>query len=207
MRIFIALDIPDDIRERIARFEQGVSGFAPDAKWVNAESFHITLKFIGEQKPDEVENLKQVLQGVRATPFQVSFGGYGFFPNPRSARVFWAGINAGPELERLTSDVDDATAQLGIPRERNKFTPHLTLARARDDRSPRGASGRPHGGGGRGFGSLPEKLQSIVQPEFGTMTPTEFFLYESKLSPKGAQYTKLARFPFVTEPGEQTKNE
>ncbi len=206
MRIFIALDILSEIRQRIARFEQGVRGFAPDAKWVSAESFHITLKFIGEQTPAQVESIKRVLSGVQVAEFPVSFGGYGFFPNHTSGRVFWVGIQAGPELSQLASAVDAETAELGVPREEHKFQPHLTLARARDSRGRGGrASGHPHGGSGGGFGSLPEKLHSIPQPEFGTMAATEFFLYESKLSPAGAQYTKLARFPF--KQGEQTTKE
>jgi 2'-5' RNA ligase len=196
MRIFVALDIPETIRNSITRFSAGLQGFAPDARWVGPETFHITLKFIGEQSPHDVEQLKHVLANVKMESFNVSFRGYGVFPNPKAARVFWVGIHADERLAQLAGVVDAATAQLGIPREQNAFRPHLTLARAR------GASGSPHqrlGGKPSGarspFSLVQEKLQGIVEPEFGTMTATEFFLYESKLSPKGAQYFKLERFP------------
>lgn len=194
MRLFIALDIPEAIRRNIARFSDGLRGFAPDARWVGPETFHITLKFIGEQSPSEVERLKYVLASVEMPPFDVTFRGYGVFPNPRSARVFWVGIHADERLPQLAGAVDAATSRLGIPREQNALHPHLTLARAR------GASGSPHQRSGKPTGArspfarVQEKLQGIVEPDFGTMTATEFFLYESKLSPKGAQYTKIERF-------------
>jgi 2'-5' RNA ligase len=197
MRLFIALDIPDDIRHRIARFVEGVRGFAPDAKWVGPDSFHITLKFIGEKSPDEAERIKQVLRTVKAEPITATFCGYGFFPTLNRARVFWTGINADERLAQLASAVDQATSTIGIPREKEPFTPHLTLARARES-SSRGASGSPRlrpGDRPRStFTHVQEKLQALPSPEFGTMTATEFFLYESKLSPKGAHYTKLERF-------------
>lgn len=197
MRIFVALDIPETIRDSIFRFSEGLRGFAPDARWVGPETFHITLKFIGEQSPPDVERLKHVLASVKMQPFDVSFRGHGVFPNPRAARVFWVGIHADERLAQLAAAVDNATSQLGIPREQNAFRPHLTLARAR------GASGSPHqrsegrkpSGAVSPFSRVQEKLQGIVEPEFGTMSATEFFLYESKLSPKGAQYFKLERFP------------
>ncbi len=197
MRLFVAIDIPNEIRERLAKFVDGVRNFASDAKWVGPETFHITLKFIGERSPEDADRIKQFLHQIKAAPVSLSFNGYGFFPNPNKARVFWTGIQADAHLAELASAVDSATANLGIPREKAPFTPHLTLARARDG-SPRGASGRPgYHPGDRPrstFSHVHEKLQALPSPEFGTMTATEFFLYESKLSPKGAQYTKLERF-------------
>lgn len=207
MRIFIALDIDAPIRDRITRFVEGVRNFAPDAKWVGPETFHITLKFIGEQSPEQVEQLKQALRAVHSPSFPVAFRGNGFFPNPRSARVFWAGIHADERLQALAASVDKITSTLGIPREEHGFKPHLTLARAR------GASGSPRQRSKRDradtsqFSRLNEKLQALPEPDFGTMTATEFFLYESKLSPKGARYTKLDRYTIEagTEDSAQTE--
>src|SRR5262245_22329688 len=116
MRIFIALDIDDAIRERIARFLEEVSGFAPDARWVQPESLHMTLKFIGEKPDAAVEEIKQSLQGVRAAAMAVHFQGYGFFPSAKSARVFWIGIKAGSELAALASAIDNRMAAVKIPR-------------------------------------------------------------------------------------------
>jgi 2'-5' RNA ligase len=192
MRLFIALDIDDAIRERISRFMDGVSGFAPDARWVKPESLHVTLKFIGEQPEPAVEQIKQALSTITAAAMQIHFRGYGFFPTAKSARVFWIGMEAGPEVVSLAATIDKTTATLGIPKEDRAYSPHLTLARGS------GGSGSPRrrkeDGANRSFQRLQEKLTSLPDPEFGTMAAREFFLYQSKLSPKGSTYTKLAGF-------------
>lgn len=204
MRLFVALDIEDAIRQRIATFLDGVRGFASDVRWVRPESLHVTLKFIGEYPEQKLEALKQALRNVEGAATTIDFRGHGFFPSPKAARVFWIGMEANANLAPLANAIDDATARLGIAREQREFTPHLTLTRA--------GSGRPHstpiraksarigGPGGSGdrpsgtFRVLQEKLAALPPPEFGSMTARDFFLYESKLSPSGARYSKLERF-------------
>lgn len=192
MRLFIALDVEDEIRERIARFVEGVVGFAPDARWVKAEALHVTLKFIGEQTEAAVPQIKESLATLKAAVTDIHFGGYGFFPTAKSARVFWVGMDAGPELVSLASAIDQKTAALGIPKEERAFSPHLTLARAgaRSGAPGRMKADRPT----RVFQHLQEKLAVLPVPEFGAMIAREFFLYQSQLSPKGSTYTKLERF-------------
>jgi RNA 2',3'-cyclic 3'-phosphodiesterase len=192
MRLFIALDIDDPIRERIARFVEGVTGFAPDACWARPESLHVTLKFIGEQPETAIEQIKQSLSTIQSSAPEIHFRGYGFFPTAKSARVFWVGMESGPPLAALAASIDDKMSSLGIPREDRAFSPHLTLARGR------GGSGSPRrsksDAPNRVFQRLQKKLAVLSPPEFGTMTALEFFLYQSQLSPKGSKYTKLARF-------------
>jgi 2'-5' RNA ligase len=190
MRLFVALDIDDDIRCRIARFIEGVGEFAPDARWVRPESLHVTLKFIGEKDADETEAIKRVLETILAGVVEMNFRGYGFFPGARAPRVFWAGIEAGPKLTSLAATVDETLAQLDIPKEQHAFSPHLTLARG----GAGSARGRKGDGQNRSLARLQEKLAALPAPEFGTMTAREFFLYQSQLSPSGSKYTKLARF-------------
>src|ERR1700758_3870276 len=110
MRIFVALDIEEEIRERIVRFMEGVRGFAPDARWVQPESLHVTLKFIGELPEAMVEPIKQGLATASSSGLEVQFRNYGFFPNAKSARVFWVGIAAGPQLASLAATVDETVA-------------------------------------------------------------------------------------------------
>jgi 2'-5' RNA ligase len=192
MRLFIALDIDDAIRERISCFANGVNGFAPDARWAKSESLHITLKFIGEQPEAAVEKIKKALSTVAGSIFEIHFRGYGFFPTPKSARVFWIGMEAGPQLPVLAAAIDDKLASLGLPKEDRAFTPHLTLARgAGRSASPRRSkTDAPN----LAFERLQAKLADLTAPEFGTMTARAFFLYQSHLSPKGSTYTKLAAF-------------
>ncbi len=197
MRLFIALDIDEEIRQRIRTFLDGVRGFAPDARWVRAESLHVTLKFIGEQPEGALGALEHALAKVSASPFELSFRGYGFFPTPKSARVFWIGIQSGPQLPALASAIDNATATLEIPREDRAFSPHLTLARRG------GGSGSPRRQEGDSpnqvFQRLSEKLAAMASHAFGTMSAREFFLYQSQLSRDGSRYTKLKRFPLQGE--------
>ncbi len=192
MRLFVALDITDDIRERIARFLDGVREFAPDARWVRPESLHITLKFIGEKPDAFVDQIKKALSSIEAAAIEMNFGGCGFFPTAKAPRVFWIGVEAGPNLNALVGLADEKLAQVGIPKETHAYSPHLTLARAA------GGSGSPRWRKGdkpnRAFQRLQEKLAALPVPEFGTMIAREFFLYQSQLGRGGSKYTKLVQF-------------
>jgi RNA 2',3'-cyclic 3'-phosphodiesterase len=192
MRLFVALDIDDTIRSRIARFLDGVRGFAPDARWVRAESLHVTLKFIGEKPEEELETITRALETIEASSFELGCRRYGFFPGARAPRVFWVGVEGGAKLTSLAGTVDETLARLDIPKEEHAFNPHLTLARGA------GSSGsqrrRKMDDPGRSLQHLQEKLAALPTPEFGTMTSREFFLYRSQLSPSGSKYTKLAGF-------------
>jgi RNA 2',3'-cyclic 3'-phosphodiesterase len=198
MRIFIGIDLDDTIRVKIARFLEGVSGFAPEARWVRPESLHITLKFIGEQTPEQVAAIAQHLRKIEGAPFEINLAGYGFFPTPTAPRVFWIGIHAGPALADLAKQIDAAVGELGVPREARAFSPHLTLARAG------GRSGDPKWRKGdrqnSAFAVLQKRLANMGEPDsgqlnFGSMTADKFILYQSQLSPAGSKYTKLERFP------------
>jgi 2'-5' RNA ligase len=192
MRIFVGIDLDQEIRTKIARFLEGVREFAPDVRWVRPESLHITLKFIGEQKPEQVTAITERLQLVDGKRTEIRFAKYGFFPTAKAPRVFWIGIEAGPELVELASAIDSALMPVSIPREERPFSPHLTLARGG------GGSGSPKWRKGDGpnstFAELQKRLAAIRVLDFGTMTAREFFLYQSQLSPGGSKYTKLQSF-------------
>jgi RNA 2',3'-cyclic 3'-phosphodiesterase len=192
MRLFVALNIDDAIRRRIQRFIEGLSGFAPDARWVRPESLHVTLKFIGEKPMESVEQIKSSLASIGAESFEVRFRGYGFFPTAKAARVFWVGIESGPQLPSLAKAVDEAAITLGIAKEDHPFAPHLTLARGG------GRSGSPRwrrdDTSNKNFQVLQEKLTALPTPDFGTMAAREFFLYQSQLLQGGSRYTKIERF-------------
>jgi 2'-5' RNA ligase len=177
MRIFIALDIPAQIRARLEEYMERARSYAPDARWARVEGLHVTLKFVGEVSEELVEKMKGALAQVKAAPFQVKFEGIGFFPNASSPQVFWAGVDGSEVLPRLASAVDAALEKFGVAREEKAYHPHLTLARA---------STHP----------LREltPLSNTAPPQFGTMTAREFFMYQSKPQRGGSKYTKLERF-------------
>jgi 2'-5' RNA ligase len=177
MRLFIALDIPAEIRARLTEYMERACLLAPEARWARVEGLHVTLKFIGHVDDAVVEKIKAELRSIKAAPFEVKFAGVGFFPNPNAGRVFWAGVNGGDSLPKLASTIDAAMEKLGIPRETKPYHPHLTLART---------SSRPL----RGL----KPLLDEPPPQFGTMTAREFFLYQSQPQKGGSKYTKLERF-------------
>jgi len=150
---------------------------------VRAENLHVTLKFIGEVQAEKLGDIRVALSAVHSDRLvTLDFRGLGFFPNEKRPRVFWAGIEASPNLQTLANDIDRALEKLGIPPEKRPFSAHLTLARF-----------EPPG--------LPEKLRAAIQEnakrEFGSVAAEEFHLIESKLKPSGAEYTTLESFPFV----------
>jgi 2'-5' RNA ligase len=199
MRLFVALDLEEEIRNRIQNFINQVRQLAPDVRWVNPESLHVTLKFIGEKPDSMVKQIEDTLAYIKGVPIELRFWKTGFFPTLRSARVFWVGIEAGAGLMQLAKNVEQALAGVGIPEEKRAFSPHLTLARAS------GGSGASRWRSGdkanRTFAKLQEKLAEPPAPDFGSMTAHEFLLYRSQLSPKGSHYSKIARFP-LSSPGE-----
>ena len=183
MRIFIALDIDETIRHRIARFVDGVRGFAPDARWVRPESLHITLKFIGHVGNEKSDPIQNALSSIRTTqPVELHFRGMGFFPNEHRPRAFWCGIASSPSLADLAADIDRALVPLGVEAETRPFTPHLTLARFKSD---------------EGIREVVQAATDMKSTDFGAATETNFHLYESLLKSTGAQYNRLASFPFV----------
>jgi len=192
MRLFVALDIDEEIRNRIQEFTEQIRDLAPYTRWLAPGSLHITLKFIGEQPEAFVQQIESALKSVTVAPFRVEFCGAGFFPTSKAARVFWIGIEAEPGLVELASKTEDSLATLAIPKEQRAFSPHLTLARSSN------ASGAPGWRTGdkpnQQFAGLQEHLAKSPARSFGTMTAREFFLYRSKLSSKGSTYTKIARF-------------
>lgn len=189
MRLFVALDIDPEIRKRIGEFRDRMRSYAPDVRWVGRETFHITLQFLGEtEKRDAIHN---ALQQVRGAAIGMTFRGTGFFPNAKSPRVFWVGIDADQHLQELATAIVNALEPLEFKRETAPFKPHLTLARAGSGR-PRPVRGEHSASELRVVGI---KLEGQPPAEFGSMTAIEFCLYESKLSPSGAKYTKLSRYP------------
>jgi 2'-5' RNA ligase len=177
MRIFIALDIPADVRESLTKYMDRARLLAPEARWARVEGLHVTLKFVGHVDDATVEQIKVALRAIKAAPFVVKFAGVGFFPNPKAARVFWSGVDGGDHLPRLASMIDAALEKIGLPLEVKPYRPHLTLSRT---------SSRPL-----------RELQPLLAdppPQFGTMTAREFFLYQSQPQKGGSKYTKLERF-------------
>ena len=186
MRLFVAIDIDEAIQQRLDDYVRTLLPRFPGVRFVRSSNYHVTLKFLGEAP--KAEPVRERLRQVRLPSFEFSVRGVGFFPDARSPRIFWAGIEA-PALFTLARGVGQSLEALGFAQE-NDFHPHLTLARS--------GSGRPRPVRGersiQPFAQLARHVASSPAPEFGTMTAREFFLYESRLSSSGALYCKLEGF-------------
>jgi 2'-5' RNA ligase len=183
MRLFVAMDIPEDVRAAISALVAKLRPTHRNARWVRIEGLHVTLKFIGETSSEKSAKIKTALAAIPSrAPIPMIFRGLGFFPNDRRPRVLWAGIASGPELAALAAAVDAALASLGTPREDRAFSPHLTLARFDTP---------------RGLDVLRAAIEKSGALEFGGATTKEFHLYQSVLKPGGAEYTRLATYSFT----------
>ena len=130
LRLFVALEIPDALRATLATLQSGV----PGARWVAPENFHITLRFIGEVDEGQAADIDTLLAGIRAPAFELAVNGVGHFGDGRKLRALYARIERQPALEHLHNKIESAVVRAGCKPERNRFTPHVTLARfgARD---------------------------------------------------------------------------
>jgi 2'-5' RNA ligase len=183
MRLFVALELPEATRAALRDLMARLEPLARGARWVRAEGMHLTVKFIGEFPEEKLPALREALSRVRsAEPARMKFRGLGCFPNDRRPRVLWAGVEASASLAALAAEVDAALAPLGVARESRAYVPHLTLARFREP------SPQPR---------LQNELAKSKAWEFGEAVASEFYLFESKLSPRGAEYRKLETFSFV----------
>jgi len=183
MRLFVALETPEAARAALQELIVQLEPLTHDARWVRTEGMHLTVKFIGEMTEEKLPALRAALAAVRSpAPVRMTFRGLGCFPSERRARVLWAGVEASANLPELARDLDSALAPLGVAREDRPYVPHLTLARFRE---PKPQS------------RLQAELESWKTKEFGQSETGEFFLFESKLSPRGAEYRKLETFSFV----------
>ena len=116
MRLFVAMDIPEDVRAAIGALAAKLRPACRNARWVRIEGLHVTLKFIGETSSEKAAEIKTALASIPSrAPIPMNFRGLGFFPNDRRPRVLWAGIEAGPELAALAAAVDDSACSARHP--------------------------------------------------------------------------------------------
>jgi 2'-5' RNA ligase len=186
VRLFVALDVPEAVRASLAELSARLHKICPSARWMRLEGVHITLKFIGEVPTDKVESIRQALGSLPDfAPVELRFAGLGFFPSARRPRVFWAGVEARPQLTALVAAIEMKLEPLGIPPEKRPFEPHLTLARLE---TPERAQ------------ALSASVEELGTPQFGSETFREFHLYQSVLKRSGAEYTRIVTYPFHREP-------
>lgn len=125
MRLFVALDLPPSLRQRLAMMTGGL----PGARWVPAENYHVTLRFIGETPSWRAEEIDHALAGLRAPGFPLTLAGLGTFDKAGRGAALWVGVERTPALDHLRGKIETALQRIGLEPERRRFAPHVTLAR------------------------------------------------------------------------------
>lgn len=126
MRLFVGLDLPWELRRRVAMLS---NGGIPGAKWVPPENYHITLRFIGETPAYRAEEIDHTLAALKARSFDLTLAGVGTFARSGRSTQLWAGVERNPQLDHLQNKIETALQRLGLEPERRRFAPHVTLAR------------------------------------------------------------------------------
>jgi 2'-5' RNA ligase len=177
MRLFIALNLPKKERERIHRAARPLREEAMPVQWIEPKNFHVTLKFLGQVRPDRLGGIQGAIARVAdsTAPFMTTVGGFGAFPTIRRPRVIWVGVSANPELRCLKQDLEWALGDHGFEPETRAFHPHLTLGRA-DSENGAGAF--------RGLDELVAELRFR-----GVVHVRTIDLMRSHLSKEGARYS------------------
>lgn len=176
-RLFVAIDPPLGIRERLTALCCGL----PGARWVEPEQLHLTLRFIGEVDGSMLHPVQEALAEVRAQALSLQLEGIGFFPPRGSPRVVWVGIRKNEQLLRLHNRIESVLVRAGLEPEDRKYSPHITLARLKNTPASRiGAYLAQHG-------------------LFGTeeFPVNEFLLYSSVLNSRGARHYIEEGYPLA----------
>jgi RNA 2',3'-cyclic 3'-phosphodiesterase len=187
MRLFVALEVPEAVRENLAAIRKNFSSISPELRWVPPENLHVTLKFIGSVPGEKLQPIIEALRSVRVDkPVQLKFSGMGGSP----AGVYWAAIESSVALKTLAAQIDQSLRPLGIVGENRPFHPHVTLARFKDRKILKKIDELIHKNGTDDHGQN-------LKCDFGSLIATEFHLMESKTLPTGPVYSKVQSFPFA----------
>ena len=183
VRLFVAIFPPKPVLDHWAAARDRAAS-VPRARWISAESLHITLAFLGSIADDRAPRVAAALGAVAQRPaFSLGFSSAGAFPSDKRPRVYWLGVAGDrPGLVSLAGDVADALRTRGFPLEDRAFHPHLTVARVA------GPGPQP------GFGTL---FRDYKSPMFDV---SAFHLVRSHLGSSAARYEILANFPLSPSP-------
>ncbi|QQP89041.1 RNA 2',3'-cyclic phosphodiesterase [Skermanella rosea] len=175
IRLFVALELPEAVRERLA----GLGGGVPGARWTEPENLHLTVRFIGEVENGLLPDIDAALGSVSAPAFDLVLDGVGQFGSGSRSRVLWAGVERNDALVHLNQKVESALVRAGLPREERRYSPHVTLARLRD--APQERVGR--------------FIQDRGLFRAGPIRVEHFTLFESRPGSGGPVYDPLREYP------------
>ena len=173
-RLFVAIRPPEPIRDRLIGAMGGISG----ARWQSDEQLHLTLRFIGEVDRHRAGDIHAALGAIHHPRFAIAISGLGTFDRRGQPESVWAGVTPHQPLRELHKKVDQAIARVGVAPEQRAYLPHITLARLK-----------------RSSGSVRNLLEQSGGLSSPAFTVESFALFESKLTPDGAAYSVIERYP------------
>jgi RNA 2',3'-cyclic 3'-phosphodiesterase len=182
MRLFIAIELPKEIKVALAACQQELRQTGAHASWPQPDNLHLTLRFLGEVDAGRLPVLKQVCVDTarQATRFTLTTHGLGFFPNTKRPRVVWVGLLADTQqLPTLRQQLEARLTEVGLPVDDKAFHPHLTLGHIKTPTH---------------IHALIERVQAYAFPTL-SFTVTELVLMQSQLQATGSLYTPLLRAP------------
>lgn len=181
IRAFIALQSSPEIKTKLTEVQSELISANADVKWDATEKFHITLKFLGNCKPEVLAqlttDLRSSLQDIHS--FEIVYRTIGSFPTIAHPKVVWVGADKNQSLDQLQTKVEEVCTKLGFAKEDRQFHPHITLGRVK---------------GNRNIHRLTEKLKSITLEPLQAQC-SEVMLMRSELKPTGSIYTLLNSIP------------
>lgn len=183
IRLFVGLALPETLGKRLAMLAGGVR----EARWLDIENLHLTLRFIGETEEDTLAEINRALEQVRAGGFDMTLSGVGHFQSRKRVHALWVGTEPNPALTDLHARIAAALMRAGCAPDRRRFTPHITLARIKP-------APPAH---------VRDWLDANSLFRADPVAVTGFTLFQSHLSQSGAQYQALGEFPLgprKTEP-------
>lgn len=175
MRLFVAVDVDESIRESVKPVLDELSALS-GVKAVEPENLHITLLFLGEVEESRVGEIEESLSKIEFEPFNLAFQSMGAFPNPKSPKVVWIEVKEDGKLKILANEVYKSLKRLGFQRDK-EFSAHLTVARVKR-RNPK----------------VVDLIRQYSSDNFGEMVLKNFKLKQSILTPKGPIYKDLRVF-------------
>jgi len=170
MRLFVAVDLPEDIKQQIGSLHCGV----PNARWTTPENAHVTLVFLGDIDAFDMTDIGLSLGRVQASSFELQIEGVGVFGNSKKPRLLWAGISTNPALHHLQHKITQALSSSGIKLEERRFKPHITLARVQKS----------------SYARVRDYLSEYSLFKTRSFNVDHFSLYSSVLGQSGPHYTE-----------------
>jgi len=181
MRAFIAVELPESLKNHLSQIQEDLKTCNLECKWIKPANIHLTLKFLGDIDQKQLGQIKTILKQVASnlSCFEVSIDGFGFFPNEKRPRVFFLSTTNQERLKSIVNQLEEALEKIGFPIE-DRFRSHLTLARIKTLKN---------------IELLKEKIKDVKME--GKLTVKELALYKSTLTPSGAIYERIASSPLA----------